>query len=771
MAFKRLETLDDDGYDDPYKQDSQCVDCSAWTRGHVSRVCLSSAVLVVIGIAVLISIASWAYVSMITSSNSSPIRKTDRTKLFTDKGDLRSSYMKTGDLPEISSDPIALAPILPGDIGDMPSIGSSAAIPDGPFALTGADSAPDKPYIIPAQPNDLNLDLIDDSPGGGENGGKGEGFLSHKLEKEVVRGKSKFMNDVSHPAGNGKHNIHIIDLTSDDNVKQHVDKLSVMPSLSDTEPPNKHPGPHEITGIGRGVNKPHEVRKVPLAHPMDMEPPEIVPMTLYRIHSAAKTGSVCLDGSVPAYYHRPGVGSSERLWIIHFNGGAWCFDAKACFERAHSSLGSTNKLPASPPIIQGINSPDPTVNPDFHDWNLVWVVYCDGASFTGDQDRPLISESGDTIYMRGKRVLNAIIADVLKNRNMKDAEAVVLTGSSAGSMTAIFQADYIASKLPKTIPVRVFSDAGFFIDTSSIGGKNLNEVFKDIYEMQNSSAGLHQDCIRDVGIKKGWQCFFPAKAVNYVKTPVFVLNSLYDIWALMYFIGINCKFPVVRPQERKKRSLYKDYIFPEDSELELPELSEEASRTYNLFLDRKRKRDISGFEIFPFFRTPTYLESDAPEKAPEKRVDVEASTGGPKSKTVSISAVADTKDTLPRVLEKDSDAVSGPITTAVELSDVLSDLSNSTGTRGLDNSSSALAHHPQIKAIKSMLNDLKDKVSNEQFSAVSANMAASLQHGLNKKDVTPPSIHTNTTAAGTSNNTGAANATQQQQQQQQQQQT
>ena len=59
-------------------------------------------------------------------------------------------------------------------------------------------------------------------------------------------------------------------------------------------------------------------------------------------------------------------------------------------------------------------------------------------------------------------------------------------------MTAMFQADYIASKFPKTTPVRVLSDAGFFIDTSSLGGKNIGNMFRTIYEMQNSSSGLNQ---------------------------------------------------------------------------------------------------------------------------------------------------------------------------------------------------------------------------------------------------------------------------------------
>lgn len=373
-------------------------------------------------------------------------------------------------------------------------------------------------------------------------------------------------------------------------------------------------------------------------------------MTLYRVQNAVKAGAVCLDGSAPAYYHRPGSGNSEKLWIIHFNGGAWCFDAKACFERSRSSLGSTKKLPPSPPIIQGINSPDPSVNPDFYDWNLVWVVYCDGASFTGNRERPLISDSGETIYLRGKRVLNAIVNDLLYNRDFKLAKAIILTGSSAGSMTAMFQADFIASKFPKTIPVRVLSDAGFFIDTAPIGGKNLGSIFKRVYELQNSSAGLNQDCVRDIGMEDGWECFLPAKTMKYVKTPTFILNSAYDIWALIYFLDIDCKFPTVNVKERRKRNIDPKLFLRSDSELDMSPLNTDADRflfrrDVRLFkrdLTTRTERDISGFEMLPLFRQ----SSDRRDKVPTDKPSSQNTSSNNSTEEYNTSVTTDNNNTL-----------------------------------------------------------------------------------------------------------------------------
>ena len=57
---------------------------------------------------------------------------------------------------------------------------------------------------------------------------------------------------------------------------------------------------------------------------------------------AVKQGAVCLDGSPPGYYFRQGHGKGSDKWIIHFFGGAWCFDEESCLQRSKTRLGSSN---------------------------------------------------------------------------------------------------------------------------------------------------------------------------------------------------------------------------------------------------------------------------------------------------------------------------------------------------------------------------------------------------------------------------------------------
>ena len=93
---------------------------------------------------------------------------------------------------------------------------------------------------------------------------------------------------------------------------------------------------------------------------------------------------MCLDGSVPGYYWRPGQGSTK--WILHLMGGGWCADGNACLGRSTSRLGSTSsKFYPETMDFDGFLSDDPQVNPDFHDWNVVYLIYCDGGSFAGDR--------------------------------------------------------------------------------------------------------------------------------------------------------------------------------------------------------------------------------------------------------------------------------------------------------------------------------------------------------------------------------------------------
>ena len=93
---------------------------------------------------------------------------------------------------------------------------------------------------------------------------------------------------------------------------------------------------------------------------------------------------MCLDGSPPGYYIREGTGSGADKWILHQEGGGWCFTTEDCYNRSKTDLGSSKGWPPSVSTSGiGFLSDDKDVNPDFYSWTAVYMKYCDGASFAG----------------------------------------------------------------------------------------------------------------------------------------------------------------------------------------------------------------------------------------------------------------------------------------------------------------------------------------------------------------------------------------------------
>ena len=82
--------------------------------------------------------------------------------------------------------------------------------------------------------------------------------------------------------------------------------------------------------------------------------------------------------------HTKGIGSGRSKWIVHLQGGAWCVNETDCLLRSQGFFGTSKNLSKLTSFSQaGILSHIRRLNPDFYNWNMVFVIYCDGGSFTG----------------------------------------------------------------------------------------------------------------------------------------------------------------------------------------------------------------------------------------------------------------------------------------------------------------------------------------------------------------------------------------------------
>ena len=255
--------------------------------------------------------------------------------------------------------------------------------------------------------------------------------------------------------------------------------------------------------------------------------------------NVSRVGALCLDGSPPGYYYRRGRDNAINKWIIYIQGGAWCENVSSCLKRSHTMFGSSNLFPVCM-NGEGLLSPDPKYNPDFHNWTFVFIGYCDGSSFTGNRVMPL-KVKDKTLYFRGKLIMKALIDEFMRTKGLRNATEVIFGGRSAGGLSAIIHANYVRSRLSHNTSFRVLSDAGFFVDSPSSDGKELiRSKMKQMFYFHNSSSGLDSACIQAQTLNERWKCFFPQYSTHFVKAPLYLINPLYDLWQIVYVQGIKC---------------------------------------------------------------------------------------------------------------------------------------------------------------------------------------------------------------------------------------
>ncbi|KAL0366373.1 UNVERIFIED_CONTAM: Pectin acetylesterase 11 [Sesamum radiatum] len=197
----------------------------------------------------------------------------------------------------------------------------------------------------------------------------------------------------------------------------------------------------------------------------------LVDVTL--LTSAVSKGAVCLDGSPPAYFFQKGSGDGADNWLVYLEGGGWCASHVGCDQRTRTVVGSS-KLRKGAAYFGQILSSDQTINPDFYNWNIVSVVYCDGSSYMGDV------EGNTDIKRRGARIFDGIMEDLLA-KGMKNAKNAILSGGSAGGLGAILHCDGFRALIPTASRVKCISDSGFFIHAKDLpGAKNREQYFGSI---------------------------------------------------------------------------------------------------------------------------------------------------------------------------------------------------------------------------------------------------------------------------------------------------
>ncbi|XVE76363.1 hypothetical protein DITRI_Ditri12bG0166300 [Diplodiscus trichospermus] len=251
---------------------------------------------------------------------------------------------------------------------------------------------------------------------------------------------------------------------------------------------------------------------------------DLVPLTLLR--GAKATGAFCLDGSLPGYHFQKGFGSGSNNWLLHIEGGGWCNSIKTCNSRKGTALGSSNYMERQV-TFSGILSRHPSQNPDFYNWNIVKIRYCDGASLAGHPESEF--KNGTKLFFRGQLIWEAIMNELL-SLGLSNAKQALLSGCSAGGLATLIHCDDFRDHLPKDATVKCLADAGFFLDEPDIlGNHTMSAFYHDVVELQGVAKSLQKDCVRRMEPSK---CIFPREIIKNVRTSLFIVNPAYDFWQI-----------------------------------------------------------------------------------------------------------------------------------------------------------------------------------------------------------------------------------------------
>ncbi|CAL4946203.1 unnamed protein product [Urochloa decumbens] len=258
------------------------------------------------------------------------------------------------------------------------------------------------------------------------------------------------------------------------------------------------------------------------------------------VAGAQEKGAVCLDGTPPAYYLQKGFGSGSQSWIVFLEGGGWCSSksntADTCSQRKMTATGSSKSV--EPASFDGIFSDQQPQNPDFYNWNKVFVHYCDGASFSGDAEGE--AEDGTKLYFRGLRIWEAVIAELME-KGMDTAKQALLAGCSAGGLSTLLHCDNFRARFPQEVSVKCLADGGFFLDAEDLSGERfMRSVFNGVVQLQNVCEVLPEECLEE---KDPTDCFFPAELIKSICTPTFIVNSEYDYWQIQNVVAPVGSYP------------------------------------------------------------------------------------------------------------------------------------------------------------------------------------------------------------------------------------
>ena len=178
-------------------------------------------------------------------------------------------------------------------------------------------------------------------------------------------------------------------------------------------------------------------------------------LRLFNKSFVEQAGARCLDGSPSGYYIERG---DPSRFVVFLQGGGACYTPADCGARAKTALGTSTVWAPSLTDADNVLSADPAVNP-FASFTRVFVPYCSGDVHLGT--RTSVVGAGFPLFFAGHLTVAAVVAELRAAEALGAAAQLLLSGSSAGGIGTIVNADFVAAQLPR-VEVRAAPQGGWF---------------------------------------------------------------------------------------------------------------------------------------------------------------------------------------------------------------------------------------------------------------------------------------------------------------------
>ncbi|KAG8565090.1 hypothetical protein GDO81_012707 [Engystomops pustulosus] len=211
-----------------------------------------------------------------------------------------------------------------------------------------------------------------------------------------------------------------------------------------------------------------------------------------KLHLLSNHSITCNDGSPAGYYLKESKGS--RRWLVFLEGGWYCISRENCDLR-YDTMRRLMSSKGWPP-----------------------------------------TKKGDYAFM-GSLIIQEVVKELL-GKGLDTAKVLLLAGSSAGGTGVLLNVDLVAEQLEELgytgIQVRGLSDSGWFLDNQQYRRTDCTDIIT-CAPTEAIQRGIRywngvvpERCKQQFKEGEEWNCFFGYKIYPTLRSPVFVVQWLFD---------------------------------------------------------------------------------------------------------------------------------------------------------------------------------------------------------------------------------------------------